>query len=126
MHLNIFFAKKKFLPNQIIKNEHLINLFYTLFPIELQLHEWIIYYSNNCVHDDESIFQSKNIFFLLNYLSKKSSMQVATTYPTVMKTSFSLKVCWLALFSVSFGKLSISIQKVKLRLISIWCYFRST
>ena len=30
------------------------------------------------------------------------------------------------IFSVSFGKLSISIQKVELRLISIWCYFRST
>ena len=189
MHLNIFsFARKKFFANPNHKKwaPHKLIL-YILFPIELQLHEWIIIlFQQLCMMMMNQFFKKK----ILKIVSKNSSMQLqwlldlhivwnrgkfvqqdmesknhvaedliilkdctvqsylnlpkslcysklCSTKQWSLRTYFTLllwkpiffplkECCWLALFSVSFGKLSISIQKVELRLISIWCYFRST
>lgn len=184
LHLNIFsFARKKFFANPNHKKwaPHKLIL-YILFPIELQLHEWIIIlFQQLCMMMMNQFFKKKflklSLKFLLQWLLdlhivwnrgkfvQQSKNHIAEdliilkhytvqsylnlpkslclysklcstkqwssrTYFTLLlwKPIFSPKRVLLVgtIFSVSFGKLSISIQKVELRLISIWCYFRST
>ena len=75
MHLNIFsFARKKFFANPNHKKwaPHKLIL-YILFPIELQLHEWIIIlFQQLCMMMMNQFFKNK----ILKIVSKNSSMQL--------------------------------------------------